>query len=133
MHFHPLRRDLETFGLRLGGLPPYKTPESVMGHFLRYLVEETGKYISSVHADENWRMLKQSATFVISHPNGWPGKSQYRYRESAIQGGLVPDTDEGRRRIKFVTEGEASGLASLASGIVAADALKVSRVCLPRF
>ena len=29
-------------------------------------------------------------------------------REAAIKGGLVPDTPEGRERIEFVTEGEAS-------------------------
>lgn len=29
-------------------------------------------------------------------------------REAAIRGGLVPDTPEGRARIEFVTEGEAS-------------------------
>lgn len=29
-------------------------------------------------------------------------------REAAVRAGLVPDTQDGRRRVEFVTEGEAS-------------------------
>lgn len=47
-------------------------------------------------------------TFVIAHPNGWEGAQQAKLRKSAVLGGLVPDTAEGRSRVSFVTEGEAS-------------------------
>ena len=46
-------------------------------------------------------------------------------RRAAIYGGLIPDTDEGRARIRFVTEGEASLHACVLNGL-AADVLQVS-------
>lgn len=50
----------------------------------------------------------RSAVFILCHPNGWKGAQQGRMREAAIKAGLVPDTKEGRNRVQFVTEGEAS-------------------------
>lgn len=44
----------------------------------------------------------------ISHPNGWGPNQQNDMRRAAVRGGLVPNTPEGRERIEFVTEGEAS-------------------------
>lgn len=56
----------------------------------------------------SWDDLYSEAAFVIAHPNGWGGPQQARYRQAAIQAGLVPDTIEGKARVVFVTEGEAS-------------------------
>ncbi|KAI5122758.1 hypothetical protein M0805_009841 [Coniferiporia weirii] len=119
MHLRPPGTQLQTNGLKLGEIPPGKTTEQVMGDFLRHLLEETAMYIKCFHSDgENlWSQVKDGAIFVLGHPNGWIGLSQQRYRTSAILGGLIPDTVEGRKRIKFVTEGEASALACLSSGL----------------
>ena len=120
MHLRP--RDKEN-KLR-GTLPPGKSAEDVMGAFLRYLVEETGKYIANARSVDVWNSVKDDAIFVLGHPNGWQGYSQQRYRRSAVIAGLVPDTTEGQARIKLVTEGEASALTCLAGGL-GARSLKV--------
>ncbi|KAL5485836.1 hypothetical protein ACEPAI_6878 [Sanghuangporus weigelae] len=119
MHLRPPGRQLETNGLKVGELPPGKSAEEVMGDFLRYLIDETGRFISGSHIEDSdlWNKAKDDAIYVLGHPNGWSGYSQQRYRAAAILGGLVPDTDEGRKRIKFVTEGEASALACLQGGL----------------
>jgi hypothetical protein len=48
-------------------------------------------------------------------------------RRSAVSGGLIPDTNEGRARIRFVSEGEASLHACILNGL-AADVLSVSEI-----
>ena len=45
---------------------------------------------------------------MLSHPNGWGGLQQAKMRQAAVLAHLIPDTPEGRMRISFVTEGEAS-------------------------
>lgn len=127
LHLRPPGMQLETNGLNIGDLPPGKTAEEVMGDFLRYLVDETGRCIASTQTDGNdlWSRIKDKAIFVLGHPNGWSGYSQQRYRASALLGGLIPDTTEGRKRIKFVTEGEASALSCLLGGL-GPSTLKVS-------
>ena len=104
---------------QVGDLPQGKTAEQVMGDYLRYLHEETAAFIRLSHSDgaELWEAVKDQAIFILGHPNGWKGLPQQRYRTSAILGRLIPDTDEGRRRVKFVTEGEASALACLSGGL----------------
>lgn len=90
----------------------------MFGDYLHYLYNETAEFIKQGHSDGEaiWEKVKHRAIFVLSHPNGWKGLPQQRYRTSAIIGGLIPDTDEGRARVKFVTEGEASALACLSGG-----------------
>lgn len=119
MHLRPAGQELETHGLKLGELPLNKTAEDVMADFLRYLVDETGKYVSGTHVEESglWNKVKDEAIYVLGHPNGWSGYTQQRYRNAALKAGLVPDTNEGRQRIKFVTEGEASALSCLRGGL----------------
>lgn len=46
-------------------------------------------------------------------------------RRAAIYGGLIPESNEGKARIRFVTEGEASLHACVLNGL-AADVLSVS-------
>ena len=48
-------------------------------------------------------------------------------RTAAVYGGLVPDTDKGRARIWFVTEGEASLHACVLSGL-ASEVLSVKDI-----
>ncbi|KAH8117835.1 hypothetical protein DFH11DRAFT_1541121 [Phellopilus nigrolimitatus] len=119
MHLRPSGIALQTNGLKIGDLPPGKSAEKVMGDFLNYLFVETVSYIQSSHADgeDIWNQVKDHAIFVLGHPNGWTGLSQQRYRNSAILGALIPNTDEGRKRVKFVTEGEASALTCLSGGL----------------
>ncbi|KAH8117848.1 hypothetical protein DFH11DRAFT_1503478 [Phellopilus nigrolimitatus] len=119
MLLRPNSMALQTNGLEIGGLPPGKSAEEVMGDFLNYLFVETASYIQSSHADgaDIWHQVKDRAILVLGHPNGWTGLPQQRYRNSAILGGLIPDTDEGRKRVKFVTEGEASALTCLSGGL----------------
>ena len=98
-----------------------------MGDYLRYLHDETASCVRLSHYDGDvlWEEVKGRAVFVLGHPNGWKGVPQQRYRKSAVLGGLIPDTTEGHKRLKFVTEGEASALACLSSGLGPAS-LKVS-------
>lgn len=46
-------------------------------------------------------------------------------RRAAIYGGLIPESNQGKARIRFVTEGEASLHACVLNGL-AADVLSVS-------
>ncbi|KAH8117852.1 hypothetical protein DFH11DRAFT_862716 [Phellopilus nigrolimitatus] len=119
MRLRPSNMALQTNGLDIGELPDKKSAEDVMGDFLRHLFKATASYIQSSHVGEAdiWDQVKDDAIFVLGHPNGWTGQSLQRYRKSAILGGLIPDTAEGRKRVKFVTEGEASALACLSGGL----------------
>lgn len=99
--------------LRTSSLPPLphnKAVLEVFGDFLGYLMKCAESFIVDTHAtlSRNWKELRSSAVFVIGHPNGWEGAQQANIRSSAIYAKLVPDTAEGRSRVRFVTEGEAS-------------------------
>ena len=100
--------------------------EQVFGDFLRYLYNNTRDYIQETHASgsELWNSLKGYADFVLTHPNGWEGAQQTQMRKAAILAGLVPDTEDGRSRIHFVTEGEASVHFCIGSNY-ASDVIKV--------
>jgi len=91
-------------------LPLNKTVEQVFGDFLKYLFDCTQQYIQETHAGgvELWRDLKDDVEVVLTHPNGWEGAQQTQMRSAAIYAGLIPPTPDGRSRIHFVTEGEAS-------------------------
>lgn len=119
MHLRPASMNLETNGLEMKPLPDGTSAEDVMADFLRYLFDETGKYITDFHADgpNVWPEVRDRANFVLAHPNGWTGPSQQKMRRSAIRAGLVPNISESLMRISFVTEGEASALACLSGGL----------------
>ena len=55
-----------------------------------------------------WGRIEDEIEFVLAHPNGWEGPQQGQMRAAAVLAGLIPNTDNGRARIHFVTEGEAS-------------------------
>lgn len=67
------------------------------------------KYIEETHplvGSNLWGLGNE--VYILSHPNGWEGAQQTLMRDAAVTAGLVPATREGRERITFVTEGEAS-------------------------
>lgn len=94
----------------LGPLPPGKTIDDILADFYAYLLKCCEYFIKEVHPTyaASWGDLLKTAEFVLCHPNGWKGAQQERMRQAAIKASLVPDSVDGRDRIQFVTEGEAS-------------------------
>jgi hypothetical protein len=118
-------------GMRLGPLPKRKTAVHVFGDFLAYLYQCTRVFITDTHGNGAalWNAVEHDIQFVLSHPNGWEGPQQSKMRRAAVYGNLIPDTPEGKARIRFVTEGEASLHACVLNGL-AADVLSVLRSVL---
>ena len=110
-------------------LPQNKTIIQVFGDFLRYLHQCTRAYIEDTHADgaELWNSVEDHREFVLTHPNGWRGPQLAQMRAAATYAGLVPDNPQGRSRIRFMTEGEAS-LHYCGRNNYASDMIKVSSV-----
>lgn len=42
-----------------------------------------------------WASIENSIEFVVSHPNGWEGLQQQRYRQAIEAAGLIPRTPDG--------------------------------------
>ena len=103
-------KHLKSSSERLPPLPRNKTAVQIFGDFLHYLCDCTRVFIEETHAGgvELFQSLNDTAVFVLSHPNGWEGNQQFKMRQAAILAGLIPDSPEGRSRVRFVTEGEAS-------------------------
>ncbi|KJA20585.1 hypothetical protein HYPSUDRAFT_1091217 [Hypholoma sublateritium FD-334 SS-4] len=119
LRLRPRQMQLNMNGMRLSPLPRGKSPVHVFGDYLNYLYSCTRSFISDTHANGTalWNAVESDIQFVLSHPNGWEGPQQTRMRKAAVYGRLVPDSDEGRARIRFVTEGEASLHACVLSGL----------------
>ncbi|OBZ72247.1 hypothetical protein A0H81_07926 [Grifola frondosa] len=119
------RMKLKMNGMRLAPLPRHKTAVDVFGDFLAYLFRCTHSFIVDTHANGHalWDAVKNDIQFVLSHPNGWEAHSRRRCVTRRIWR-VIPDTDEGKARIRFVTEGEASLHACVLNGL-AADVLSV--------
>lgn len=125
LRLRPRTMTLAMNGLRLGPLPPKRTPVHIFGDFLSYLYTCTTSFIRDTHANGTALLnsvIPDHIEFVLAHPNGWEGAQQAKMRRAAIYGKLIADTPEGRVRIRFVTEGEASLHACVLSGL-AADVL----------
>ncbi|KAJ7650160.1 hypothetical protein FB45DRAFT_10976 [Roridomyces roridus] len=124
LRLRPRTMQLNMNGMRLGQLPPGKTAVDVFGDFLAYIFLCTRNFITDTHANGSmlWATVEHDMKFVLSHPNGWEGAQQSKLRRSAIYGGLIPNTNAGKARIFFVTEGEASLHACVLNGL-AADVL----------
>ena len=112
-------------GMKLPRLPRSKSAVEVFGDFLKYLFRCTRSFIET-HAGgaSVWKSVENDIQFVLSHPNGWEGAQQSDMRKAAIYGGLIPGTDEGRARIRFITEAEARLHACVMNGL-ADDLLSV--------
>lgn len=127
LRLRPRTMKLEMNGMRLAPLPYRKTAVHVFGDFLSYLYQCTRTFIVDTHANGNalWKAVEHDIQFVLSHPNGWEGAQQTKMRRAAVYGQLIPDTNEGKARIRFVTEGEASLHACVLNGL-ASDVLSDS-------
>ncbi|TFK82611.1 hypothetical protein K466DRAFT_603536 [Polyporus arcularius HHB13444] len=106
-------------GMRLAPLPHGKTAVDVSA-----TSSPTFSAVRAPSSSTPWRAVEHDIQFVLSLPNGWEGAQQSKMRRAAAYGGLFPDT-EGRARIRFVTEGEASLHACVLNGL-APDVLQNS-------
>ncbi|KAG6901750.1 hypothetical protein C0995_008315 [Termitomyces sp. Mi166 len=89
-------------------LPPNKAIVEIFADFLSYLNISVMDYIRETHYNGAALVsLEYEREFVLTHPNGWEGAQQSQLRKAAVMGGLIPDTDDAKSRIHFVTEGEA--------------------------
>ncbi|KAI9566246.1 hypothetical protein HD554DRAFT_2025961 [Boletus coccyginus] len=88
-------------------LPPGKSAVDILTDFLKYLFRATKTYIEEHHMGFNWTSIENSIEFVFSHPNGWEGLQQQKYREAIERASLIPDS-KGQSRVHMITEGEAS-------------------------
>ncbi|KAF9496734.1 hypothetical protein BDN71DRAFT_1482148 [Pleurotus eryngii] len=124
LRLRPSTMKLKMNGLRLASLPKHKTAVDVFGDFLGYLYKCTRTFFTDTHANGHalWNAVQNDIQFVLSHPNGWEGAQQTKMRRAMVYGGVIPDTNEGKARIRFVTEGEASLHACVLNGL-AADVL----------
>jgi hypothetical protein len=88
-------------------------------------------FIKDTHPQvlSSWAALRARAEFIIAHPNGWEGVQQTKLRRAAVQANLIPDTAEGRSRIGFVSEGEASLHFCIGEGFVS-DVRFLPRSCV---
>lgn len=91
-------------------LPPGKSVVDVFADFLAYLLLCAKTYIIDSHPSGQslWDSVESDFDVVLSHPNGWAGMQQEKMRQAAVKAKLVEDSAVGRRRVSFVTEGEAS-------------------------
>ncbi|KAL5503963.1 hypothetical protein ACEPAH_8035 [Sanghuangporus vaninii] len=115
MHLRPYDWKLDSSDFQPGLLPPSKTAIQVMGDFLRYLYDETVRYIKQHYADgkEIWEQVSHEKYFVFSLPSGWDNVSQHRMLQAAIHAGLVSGYYEPESQIKSVFEGDASAFSCL--------------------
>ena len=95
-------------GERLPKICVIKSVVQVFADYLAYIFKCATGYISDSHP--TGRQTLESGTeieFVLSHPNGWGGSQQNKMQRAAILAGLIPDSEAGRARLHFVSEGEA--------------------------
>ncbi|KAF9523668.1 hypothetical protein CPB83DRAFT_775024 [Crepidotus variabilis] len=111
------------FNSDIPALPPNRTVIDIFADFLRYLHSCTKEYIKESHpnGEEIWdnANITNDIDYVLSHPNGWEGKEQTEMRKAAVEADLIPDTNDGHKRLSFVTEGEASLHFAVECGVLA--------------
>lgn len=91
-------------------LPVGKRPVDVLADFLGYLLNCTKTFITEsfrARGGSIWNLFQNDPHLILAHPNGWRGPEQAVYREAVVQAGFMSE-DRARRRLEFVTEGEAS-------------------------
>ncbi|KAH9960802.1 hypothetical protein BC827DRAFT_1260617 [Russula dissimulans] len=108
LRLRPQTMKLKMNGMRLPPLPKGKSAVQVFGDYLGYLFKCTKNFIIDTHANGSslWRAVEDDLQ-----------RSQTKMRRAAVQGDLIPDTDAGKARIRFVTEGEASLHACVLNGL----------------
>ncbi|KAI0079319.1 hypothetical protein K474DRAFT_690771 [Panus rudis PR-1116 ss-1] len=90
-------------------IPLGKTAEQILADYLQYLWQHSRAHFVASQPD-GYSVLVSLSTrthFVLSHPNHWGSAEQSGMRQAMIISGLVPDSLEGRRRLHFVSEGQA--------------------------
>jgi hypothetical protein len=117
LHLRPKSKEAMADRDEVPPLPPHKTVGQVFTDYMTYLHQCAKIFISETHGNLLWRSLEDEILYVLTHPNGWEGPQQATMRHAAILAGFVPDTIEGRSRILFVTEGEASLHFCLSNGL----------------
>ncbi|RXW25666.1 hypothetical protein EST38_g132 [Candolleomyces aberdarensis] len=117
LHLRPKTKGAMADRDEIPPLPPNKTVIQVFTDYMRYLHQCAKDYISQTHGALFWRSLEDEILYVLTHPNGWEGAQQASMRNAAILAGFIPDTADGRSRISFVTEGEASLHFCLSNGL----------------
>ncbi|KAG5644296.1 hypothetical protein DXG03_008714 [Asterophora parasitica] len=129
LHLRPTSDESASITHKIPPLPRNKTVLNVFADFLNYLHECARTYIHETHANgaDLWTSLENGIEFVLTHPNGWEGAQQATMRSAAVRAGLVPDTREGRSRVHFATEGEASLHFCIQIGLTI-EAMKVSEL-----
>lgn len=110
LHMRPRGQRSNMLSPTIPPLPPNKAVVEVFSDFLRYLHKCARLYIQETHANGTslWNSISGKISYVLTHPNGWEGPQQAQMREAAIRAGLISDNVEGRSRVSFVPEGEAS-------------------------
>ncbi|KIK13005.1 hypothetical protein PISMIDRAFT_18286 [Pisolithus microcarpus 441] len=112
MHLRPKSSATSDAADQITPLPPNKTVIDIFVDFMEYLYDCTRKYIQQTFPNQPDFLVSMDRNnaidFVLTHPNGWEGSQQAQMRQAAVRAKLVPDTDAGRARVRFVTEGEAS-------------------------
>ncbi|KAN0086239.1 hypothetical protein V8E55_007373 [Tylopilus felleus] len=86
-------------------LPFGKSSVDVLTDFIKYLFECCKSYIQECHPRLTWASVEDSIEYILTYPSGWDGQI---YRRAIERAGLVPSTSEGQRRVRMLTEGEAS-------------------------
>ncbi|KAG8918710.1 hypothetical protein FRC02_002157, partial [Tulasnella sp. 418] len=106
----PRAADDSLAGAPISPIPSGKTTIQVVGDYLNYMSKSAIEHFKNemVGSENIWEKVKDKVNYVLSHPNGWDTTQHEDMRRAAIHGQLIPHTDEGRNRVHFVSEGEAS-------------------------
>ncbi|KAL1693048.1 hypothetical protein GGG16DRAFT_123573 [Schizophyllum commune] len=109
LHLAPEYEDSPVEIHKLPPLPLGRSIHDVFTDFLKHLFACLQSFIQDGNpaGEALWSQLAQTAEFTLTHPNGWGGPQQQEMRQMAVDAGLVMDAAEARKRIHFVTEGEA--------------------------
>jgi len=105
LHLRPNASSNSSVTQKIPPLPKNKTVLDVFTDFLRYLYRCAQTFIQETHANGSilWESVEKRIEFVLTHPNGWEGAQQTQMRSAAVRAGLVPNPNEGRSRVRFVT------------------------------
>ncbi|KEP46266.1 putative heat shock 70 kDa protein 12A [Rhizoctonia solani 123E] len=101
----PAMTNLKDF--QLEALPNGLTIETVYADMIRYMLEHTQRRINDRPDIGTWEELSRNLILVIAHPNGWGVQQQSRLRSAVVRSGFISQ-DESGKRVRFVTEAEAS-------------------------
>ncbi|CAE6473457.1 hypothetical protein ACGC1H_005422 [Rhizoctonia solani] len=95
--------------LKLESLPPGVPLRQIYSDFLGYLLLNTKSYFEDriVDGKRIWQRYSPTMEVVIAHPNGWSTREQQFLRSAALAAGFSTP-DQASRKIRFVTEAEAS-------------------------